>query len=156
MAGYLHGLYTALDERAALPRGSEAGDTLGRSIASLAGTIALGDDRLLPEENEFLMHLLHVEGFEFDGVALTVPDVEPDHFHGCPQCPTTRGPDGIYNAGRLHRGACHTHRTTWMLGSGLFSSWRDETEAQQRERYREIEDYADVDRVAERHQETAA
>ncbi len=74
MAGYLHSLYTALDERAALTRGSEAGDTLGRTIASLAGTIALGDRRLLPEENEFLSLIIKVKGFTFDGAALTVPE----------------------------------------------------------------------------------
>ena len=73
-----------------------------------------------------------------------VGESERDFFHGCPECPETMGPDNIYNAGKLHRGACHEHHTTWILGSNLFSSWRDETEEQQRTRYREIETYADV------------
>jgi hypothetical protein len=37
-----------------------------------------------------------------------------------------------------------THRTSWLLGSNLFSAWRDETEDEQRERYQEIADYRDV------------
>lgn len=69
---------------------------------------------------------------------------EPDHFHGCPHCPPERGPDNVYNEGRHHTGACHEHRTTWDLGSNLFSSWRQETEAEQRERWREIENYTAV------------
>jgi hypothetical protein len=79
-----------------------------------------------------------------------------DPFHGCPKCPESKGPDAVYNAGRLHRGACHTHRTTWILGSNLFSSWRDETEQQQRERWREIEGYDDLDRLADRYPGAAA
>lgn len=79
MAGYLRGLYTALDKRDRLTRASlaeqhRAGDALGGSLANLAGTIASGDERLLPEENEFLRHILHVEGFTFDGAVVTVPD----------------------------------------------------------------------------------
>lgn len=73
------------------------------------------------------------------------PPEDAPNERGCPQCPPERGPDGIYNAGRLHRGACHAHRTTWVLGSNLFSSWRDETEAGQRERFREIAGYEEVD-----------
>lgn len=69
---------------------------------------------------------------------------DPHHFHGCPECPPSKGPDNIYNAGRAHRAACHTHRMSWLLGSNLFSSWRNETEAEQRERFREIEDYEDL------------
>ncbi len=68
-----------------------------------------------------------------------------DHFHGCPYCPVDRGPDDIYNAGKLHRAACHEHRTTWILGSNLIGSWRHETKAVQRERYRQIESYTVCD-----------
>lgn len=68
-----------------------------------------------------------------------------DHWWGCPECPTSKGPDDVYNAGRTHVAACHTHRTTWILGANLFSSWRDETEAEQRARYAEIEGYRRVE-----------
>jgi hypothetical protein len=70
---------------------------------------------------------------------------EANHWWGCPHCPKTKGPDDVYNAGSTHVAACHTHRTTWRLGSNLFSSWKGETEAYQRERYREIEGYARID-----------
>jgi hypothetical protein len=73
---------------------------------------------------------------------------ERDHFHGCPECPPWRGPDDVYNAGRAHLGVCHEHRTSWLLGSNLFDSWRDETEQEQRERYREIEGYTKVEERA--------
>lgn len=88
-----------------------------------------------------------------------------DSFHGCPQCPKHKGPDNVYDAGRLHRGACHKHRTSWVIGANLLSSWRttleeadwdsDETLRRQRERYLEIEGYEDLDRLAERHGEAA-
>lgn len=80
---------------------------------------------------------------------MSTQTTDADHFHGCPECPQSEGPDNIYNAGRLHCGACHTHRTTWVLGSNLLSSWKDETEDEQRERYREIEGYRDVTPVRE-------
>jgi hypothetical protein len=66
------------------------------------------------------------------------------HFHGCPECSPERGPDDVYNAGKSHRGACHTHKTSWWLGSNLLSGWRDETEADQRERWCEMDGYQDV------------
>ena len=67
-----------------------------------------------------------------------------NHFWGCPHCPLDRGPENIYNAGKSHQAACHTHRTTWWLGSNLFSGWKEETEEEQRERWREIEGYEEV------------
>jgi hypothetical protein len=75
-------------------------------------------------------------------------------FDGCPQCPVGRGPDDIYDAGKVHRAACHVHRTTWFLGANLLSSWRrtlaesggdwSEMLRRQRERWREIQDYVCV------------
>ena len=66
-------------------------------------------------------------------------------FWDCPECPPDKGPDNIYNAGKAHRAACHTHRTSWLVGSNLFDSWRHETEDQQRARYHEIEGYRDLE-----------
>lgn len=71
-------------------------------------------------------------------------------FYGCPECPASRGPDDIYNAGKAHRAACHTHRTSWFIGSNLLGVWKYETEQEQRERYREIEGYGDVTRPSVR------
>ena len=83
---------------------------------------------------------------------------EPDHFHGCPLCPESRGPENVYDAGKAHIGACHRHRTAWNLGSNLISSWRDTLAecggdwdamlAAQRERFREIEGYRRVEGAA--------
>lgn len=57
------------------------------------------------------------------------------HFGGCPQCANS---DGCVNVGKGHWFYCLEHRVKWFAGSNLFSSWRDETEAEQRARYDEI------------------
>ena len=80
----------------------------------------------------------------FDRQRQAKDDPEPDHFHGCPRCPESQGPDDIYHAGKSHTGVCHTHRTSWWLGSNLISSWGDQTEDEQRERWNEIANYEDV------------
>ena len=66
---------------------------------------------------------------------------EEQPFGACPIC---HSQDGYYNAGRTHRFICHEHKLAWVVGSNLFSSWRGETEEEQRERWREIEDYEDI------------
>jgi hypothetical protein len=71
-SSYLRGLYRALDERDRLAKAGEDYTDLNHKLASLAGTLALGDPRLLPEENGFIHHLLNIEGFTFDdGCTLT-------------------------------------------------------------------------------------
>lgn len=72
------------------------------------------------------------------------------HFWGCPHCPKSKGAEDIYNAGRTNIGVCHTHRTNWILGENLISTWKDETEDEQRERYREIEEYERVPSAGDR------
>jgi hypothetical protein len=57
------------------------------------------------------------------------------YFGVCPQC---RRNDGYANAGRSHWFFCKKHRVKWCAGSNLFSSWRDETEEEQRRVYEEI------------------
>jgi hypothetical protein len=47
-------------------------------------------------------------------------------------CPICKKTDGYLNIGRNHWFMCLEHRTRWCIGSNLFSSWRDETEAEQR------------------------
>ena len=49
-SSYLRGLYRALDERDRLAKAGEDYTDLNHKLASLAGTLALGDPRLLPEE----------------------------------------------------------------------------------------------------------
>ena len=61
--------------------------------------------------------------------------MEPDytsHFGFCPIC---RKADGCLNIGKGHWLFCVEHKVRWFVGSNLFSSWRDETEQQQRDRY---------------------
>jgi hypothetical protein len=64
-----------------------------------------------------------------------------DYFGGCPKCGRN---DGLFNAGRAHWFVCHEHKVMWTVGTNLFSGWRDETEAEQREKWRRIEDYEEV------------
>src|SRR4051794_9837805 len=47
-----------------------------------------------------------------------------DPFGGCPVC---GGNDAYLNLGREQWCYCEAHRTRWIIGSNLFSSWRDET-----------------------------
>ena len=54
------------------------------------------------------------------------PSNTRDPFFGCPQCGKT---SKCLNIGRDHWCYCTDDRVTWMIGSNLFSSWRDETEA---------------------------
>lgn len=53
-------------------------------------------------------------------------------------CPTCKETDGFVNLGRGHWFICKKHRTRWFIGSNLFSSWRNETEAEQRRELEEI------------------
>jgi hypothetical protein len=68
--------------------------------------------------------------------------MEVDYFGGCPTCGKN---DGFVNAGSTHVFYCEEHRVTWIYGSNIFSGWRDETEAGQRERYKVIEGFERVE-----------
>jgi len=58
-----------------------------------------------------------------------------DTLGACPDC---GGVTGYLNADRLHRAYCEPCRTTWVVGSNLFSGWREETEDGQRERWERV------------------
>ena len=50
----------------------------------------------------------------------------PDNcFGGCPYCGEN---NGFLNIGRGHWFFCDQHKTTWLFGSNIFSSWREEDE----------------------------
>jgi hypothetical protein len=51
-----------------------------------------------------------------------------NYFGECP-IPGCRGNDGYLNLEREHWFRCDRHRTKWIEGMNLFSSWREETEA---------------------------
>jgi hypothetical protein len=66
------------------------------------------------------------------------------YFGLCPKC---KKYDGCLNVGPGHWYFCKEHRLRWFVGSNLFSSWRDETEAEQRRRYEKLgfDRYKDVE-----------
>ena len=69
-------------------------------------------------------------------------DITTGEFGGCPECGRA---DGFLNDGPDHWFICDTHLTKWLIGSNLFSAWRDlsdEEAAEQRDRLRE---YRQVD-----------
>jgi hypothetical protein len=57
------------------------------------------------------------------------------HFGGCPEC---GGNEGWVNIGRSHWMFCKRHKLTWSVGSNLFSSWRGQTEEEQRKIYDQV------------------
>ena len=59
-------------------------------------------------------------------------------------CPTCKRTDGYVNAGKGHWGVCNTHKVLWFIGSNLFSSWKDETEEEQRKAFEPIDSYTMV------------
>ncbi len=59
-----------------------------------------------------------------------------DYFGVCPHCEKT---DGYVNAGSTHVFYCDEHKVSWIAGANLFSGWRDETEEEQRKKYKHIE-----------------
>lgn len=81
-----------------------------------------------------------------------VPD---DFFGGCPHC---GGNDGYVNLRRTHVFLCEKHKTAWVRGDNLFSSWRQETPADwkrnrrmlTRGRYRLVEPIFSLDTKKER------
>jgi len=65
----------------------------------------------------------------------------PDYFGGCPECGRL---DDWFNVGRDHWCVCHEHKNKWTVGSNLFSSWRDETQAVWLENERLLRDYLGI------------
>ena len=48
------------------------------------------------------------------------------------------------NVGPAHYFVCHEHRTRWMAGYNLFSTWRQQTVADWHSNQQEIADYDEV------------
>jgi hypothetical protein len=72
---------------------------------------------------------------------LTAQPQTDAHFGGCPIC----GCEGNFlNIGRDHWVACPYHRTKWCIGSNLFSSWREEKQADWDRNARELSGYVEV------------
>lgn len=67
-----------------------------------------------------------------------------EYFGGCPTCGKN---DGYRNAGRSHWFFCTAHKLRWCAGINLFSSWQNETEEEQREKFKLIENYEEVEPI---------
>jgi hypothetical protein len=65
-----------------------------------------------------------------------------NYFGGCPKCGRS---DGLYNVYKDHWFVCHTHKVRWTIGSNILSSWRHETQDEQRERWAVVDDYQDIE-----------
>jgi hypothetical protein len=84
-------------------------------------------------------------------LGLPKPEVFPqegittdEYFGGCPLC---GGNDGFYNTGKVHWFACHAHQTVWFGGINLFSIAKLQSEAEQRELWKQVESYRDAQPV---------
>jgi hypothetical protein len=66
-----------------------------------------------------------------------------DEFGLCPICHRI---DGYANAGRSQHFYCKEHKMSWCLGSNILSSWRKQTEEEQRKIWNEIglDEFEDV------------
>jgi hypothetical protein len=62
-------------------------------------------------------------------------------------CPTCHKTDGYINVGRSHWFLCDEHKVKWLIGANLFSSWRHESEEDQRKIYydRGVDKYKEVE-----------
>lgn len=70
--------------------------------------------------------------------------VKDNYFGGCPEC---GGNDGYLNVGRNHWYICHEHKTRWLLGSNLFSSWQEQSEEDWKRNAELISDYKNVEPI---------
>lgn len=76
---------------------------------------------------------------------MQAPENDPAVFGGCPVVGCGRN-DGYLNVESTHVFLCRRHKTAWVTGFNLFSSWRFETEKDWAENlalleaeYREVE-----------------
>ena len=69
-----------------------------------------------------------------DVVQFQRPVTTDSYYGGCPHCGQN---DGYLNDGRDHWFFCDHHKAKWLVGSNLFSSWREEDdEVWRRNRFR--------------------
>lgn len=64
-----------------------------------------------------------------------------EHFGVCPECGKN---DGYVNVNRAHFFVCDTHKVFWSAGGNLFSSWRDQTEADWQHNANLLDGYREV------------
>jgi hypothetical protein len=59
-----------------------------------------------------------------------LPDLNPSAADCLGDCPLCGRNDGYLNVYRHHWFICHAHRTRWLAGENLFSSWHTESPAE--------------------------
>ncbi len=64
-----------------------------------------------------------------------------DYWGACEFCGCN---DGYLNIYREQWFICHAHRTKWMIGENLFSSWGDQDEALWLDTQRQLRDYSEI------------
>jgi hypothetical protein len=69
-------------------------------------------------------------------IIVNMEDAGKYYWGVCPECHKT---DGYIDIGPNHWFFCKEHRTRWCVGANLFSSWRDETEEEQRHTYDDLD-----------------
>lgn len=74
--------------------------------------------------------------------AKVIPFPQPSFDGNCPRC---RGNDGFLNVGRNHWAVCHRCKTTWRLGSNLYSTWWHDTEDDWRRNHELLKTYTVVE-----------
>ncbi len=69
-------------------------------------------------------------------------DRPDDYFGLCPRCHST---DGYVNFGLDHWFTCNAHKVRWGSGGNVFSSWKYESEEEQRKTRAQYGDYEEVE-----------
>jgi hypothetical protein len=67
-----------------------------------------------------------------------------DHFGNCPTC---RRSHGCRSVGPDHWYVCHVHKTKWLVGSNLFSTWKHLSDVEHFENARLLSGYTEVQPV---------
>lgn len=75
---------------------------------------------------------------EFEGDLSSLP--EGTYSGDCPYC----GTSFYMNVRKSHYGYCSEHKVWWPIGSGLFSSWLEETEEEWERNAQTLSTYAEV------------
>lgn len=91
--------------------------------------------------SDFIRHLRNPAVRSAFERAAPLPKVD-NYFGGCPHCGRT---DGYLNIRSDHWFICDAHRTKWLIGSNLFSDWRQEAEADWRTNADKLNGYREVE-----------